>query len=63
VLTRIFHELWDVSTEKSACLRQGDIVAVSPEEVGPSGANISSLREIVRANFQRLIQNRGRKFD
>ena len=45
-LARIFHELRDASTEKSACERQGDLVAASPDKVGPSGANIPRLREM-----------------
>jgi hypothetical protein len=43
--TRVFHELRDVPAEKSACLRQGDVVAVSPDRVGPFGATISRFRE------------------
>jgi hypothetical protein len=45
-LARIFHELRDVSIEKPACLRQGDVVAVSPDKVGPFGANISGFHEM-----------------
>jgi len=44
VLARILHEHRDASSEKSACQRQGDLVAASPDKVGPSGANIPRLR-------------------
>jgi hypothetical protein len=44
--TRIFHEHRDASSEKSACQRQGDLVAASPDKVCPSGANIPRLREM-----------------
>jgi hypothetical protein len=46
ILARIFHEHRDASSEKSACQRQGDLVAASPDKVGPSGANIPRLREM-----------------
>ena len=56
-LARIFRESqWD-RTEKSACLLQGDLVAVSPDGVGPCGANISRLREMFGLEREKVTIN------
>jgi len=58
-LTRIFHEHRNASSEKSACQRQGDLVAASPDKVGPSGANIPRLREMFGLKTPCPLRSRG----